>query len=137
MTCKSAIYTVNNTNTAITVPADTTVQIPFGSVVRRFGPSVRLDGGSILCCGSGYFDTEISLTVTPTAATAITAQLYQDGVAISGAFATATPADAGSFVTLPITGLVRNCGCDCSSVLTVRVNASCTVNNFATVVEKL
>lgn len=137
MTCKSAIYTVNNTNTAITVPAGTTAQIPFGSVIRRFGPNVRLDGGSILCCDSGYFDVEISLTVSPVAATEITAQLYQDGIAIPGAFATTAPAAAGDPTTLPITALVRNCGCNCSSVLTVKIDASCTINNFATVVEKL
>ena len=137
MTCKSAIYTVNNTNTTVTVPAGETTQIPFGSIVRRFGKYVNLDGGSIFCCDSGYFDTKISLTVSPTAATAITAQLYQDGVAIPGAFATATPAGAGDPVTLPIVALVRNCGCNCSSVLTVRINAGCTINNLATTVEKL
>ena len=137
MSCKSAIYTVNNTNTAITVGAGETAQVPFGSVIRRFGKYINLDGGSILCCDSGYFDAEISLTVSPTAATAITAQLYQDGVAVPGAFATATPADAGDPVSLPITALIRNCGCNCSSVLTIRVNASCTVNNLAAVIEKL
>lgn len=65
------------------------------------------------------------------------AQLYQDGVAIPGAFATATPAEAGDPVTLPIVALVRNCGYNCSSVLTVRINAGCTINNLATTVEKL
>ena len=137
MSCKSAIYTVNNTNTTITVGAGETAQIPFGSVIRRFGKYVNLDGGSILCYDSGYFDTEISLTVSPTAATAITAQLYQDGVAVPGAFATATPTDAGDPVSLPITALIRNCGCNCSSVLTIKVNASCAINNLAAVIEKL
>ena len=39
--------------------------------------------------------------------------------------------------TFPITALIRNCVCNCGSVLTVRINASVTINNFATVVEKL
>lgn len=137
MTCKSAIYTVNTTNTSVAVPANSTAQVPFGSVVRRFGQYVGLDGGSILCCDSGYFDVEASLTLSPTAIGQITAQLYQDGVAIPGAFATANAAAANTPVTLPITALVRNCGCNCSSSLTMRVNASCTVNNCACVVEKL
>lgn len=138
MSCNSAIYTVNNTNTVVTVTeANQTVQVPFGSVIRRFGRNLALDGGTIVCCNSGYFDCEVSMTVAPTAAGPITAQLFQDGVAIPGAFATATAAAAGNPVTLPITALVRNCGCDCNSVLSVRVNASCTVRNLACVAEKL
>ena len=136
MTCKSAIYTVNNTNTTVTVTNDTPVQIPFGSIIRRFGKYINLDGNSIFCYDSGYFDVNVSLTVSPTAATAITAQLYQDGVAIPGALATATPAEAEAPVTLPISTLIRNCGCNCSSVLTLKISASCIVNNLATVVEK-
>ena len=66
MTCKSAIYTVNNTNTSITVTNDISVQVPFGSVIRRFGNCVELNGGSILCYNSGYFDVEISISVTIT-----------------------------------------------------------------------
>ena len=137
MSCKSAIYTVNNTNTSITVTNDIPVQVPFGSVIRRFGNCVELNGGSILCYNSGYFDVEISISVAPTAAEPITAQLYQDGVAIPGAFATATPGAANDVVTLPITALVRNCGCNCNSSLTLKIDSSCIVNNFATVIEKL
>lgn len=137
MSCKSAIYTVNNTNTSITITNDEFTQVPFGSVIRRFGNNIRLDGGSILCCNAGYFDVETILTITPTAAGNITAQLFKDGVAVPGAFASATVAETDTLVNLPINALVRNCGCNCSSVLTVKVNASCVVNNLATVVEKL
>lgn len=137
MSCKSAIYTVNNSGTAVTVTNNIPVQVSFGSVIRRFGQSVQLDGGSILCCDSGYFDVEASLTVSPTAIGIITAQLYQDGVAVPGAFATAAATAANNPVTLPITALVRNCGCNCGSALTIKVDASCTINNFATVVEKI
>lgn len=137
MSCKSAIYTINNTNISVTVPANSTAQIPFGSIVRRFGQYINLDGDSIICCDSGYFDVEASLTVSPTTVGSITAQLYQDGVAVPGAFATEAVATANVPVALPITALVRNCGCHCSSTLTIRVNTSCTVNNLAVVVEKL
>ena len=137
MSCKSAIYTSNNSGITITTTEGTFVQVPFGSIVRRFGNNIQLDGGSILCCESGYFDTKISITVTPAAASTITAQLYQNGNAIPGALATTTVAATDTTITLPIIALVRNCGCDCNSVLTLGINASCIINNFATVVEKL
>lgn len=137
MTCKSALYTVNDTNPTITTTASIPIQVPFGSIVRRFGRYVTLNGDSILCCDSGYFDVNISITASPVAAEPITAQLYQDGTAVPGAFVTVDPADAGSPVALPITALVRNCGCGSTSTLTVKLNANCTVNNFACVVEKL
>mgnify|MGYP006988841719 CR=1 FL=1 len=136
MTCKSALYTINNTNATITASVAAPAQVPFGSIIRRFGKYVNLDGGSIICCDSGYFDADVSVTVTPTAAGVVTAQLYQDGVAIPGAFASTTAA-AGGTENLSINALVRNCGCNCSSVLTLTINASGVVNNVATVVEKL
>lgn len=136
MSCNSAIYTVNNTGTAITVTDPQFVQVPFGSVIRRFGKALSLDGGSIVCCGSGYFDCDVLLNMTPTATGPVTAQLYQDGVAVPGATVTVQGTAAAPMV-LPVKALVRNCGCDCNSVLTVRVNASGTINNLSAVVEKL
>lgn len=136
MTCKSALYTVNNTNTTITATTTTPAQVPFGSIIRRFGRHVNLEGGSIFCCDSGYFDADVSITMAPTAAGVVTAQLYQDGVAIPGAFASAT-ATAGGTINLPINALVRNCGCNCNSVLTLTIDASGIINNIAAVVEKL
>ena len=136
MTCKSAIYTVNNTGTTITVADGTTAQIPYGSIIRRYGQNVQLNGGSIQCCGSGYFDVDQHLIVTPTAAGPITIQLFQDSKPISGATAT-LEGEADTPLVLPIKALVRNCGCDCNSILTTTINADCTINNFATVVEKL
>lgn len=136
MSCNSAIHTVNNTNQVVTTTAGNFVNVPLGSVVRRFGRNLGLDGNSIVCCGMGYYDCEASISLTPTAAGPITAQLFQDGVAVPGALATAT-GTAATTIALPITALVRNCGCDCNSTLSVRVNAPCTVNNLSLVVEKI
>lgn len=136
MSCNSAIYTVNSTNQVVSTTAGTFVQVPFGSVVRRFGRSLGLDGGAIAACGSGYYDLECSLTLTPTAAGPITAQIRQDGTPTPGLTATTTGA-ADSPITLPLTGLARLCGCDCNSVFTLWVNAPCTVTNCACVMEKL
>lgn len=136
MSCKSAIYTVNATNSTVTAPADTFVQIPFGSVTRRYGQSLGLDGGSIVCCNEGYFDVECSFTYTPTAAGPVTFEIRQDGMPVLGLTASDT-GTAGSPMNIKASGLVRNCrGCCCSN-LTAWVNASGNVTNLATTVEKL
>lgn len=135
MTCKSAIYTVNATNSTVTATNGAFVQIPFGSVIRRYGQSLGLDGGSILCCKEGYFDVEASLTYTPTAAGPVTFVVMQDGVAVPGLIATAQ-GTANQPMNLSLTGLARNCGQRCNSALTCWINASGTVTNLSTVVEK-
>lgn len=129
---KSAIFTSNQSNQAFAANA----VIPFGSVIRRYGPSVQLDGSSILLCGSGYYDCECSFSAIPAAAGNVTIQLFQDGVAVPGATATGTGV-AGSPLNLSFPCLVRNCGCDCNSTLTLRCTAALTnLVNLAIVVEK-
>ena len=135
MSCKSAIYTVNSTNAAVDTTAGTFVQVPFGSVIRRYGSNLRLDGGSILAMDQGYFDVEASLSFIPTAAGPVTVEVRQDGVAVPGLTATAQ-ATAGNPIALPLSGLIRNCGRCCNSAVTLWVNAPGNVANLATVVEK-
>lgn len=136
MTCKSAIYTVNATNSAVTTTAGTFVQVPFGSVVRRFGNSLGLDGGSILCCREGYFEVNGSCSYTAEAAGPVTVQIRQDGIPVPGLTATATAAAAGDVVSLPLSGLVRNCGCDRNSTLTCWIDAPGNITNLAVVIDK-
>ena len=136
MSCNSAIYTVNATNSAVTTTAGTFVQVPFGSVIRRFGKNLQLDGGSILMCGFGYYDCEVTATLVPTGTDPVTVQLRKDGALVPGATVTVTPA-AGDYVALPIGSVVRNCGCDCNAALTLWVDAPCTVSNLATKVVKI
>ena len=132
MSCKSAIYTVNSTGQVVTANS----QIPFGSVIRRYGCNCKLDGTSIILEGGGYYKVDSSLSIAPSAEGEITAQLYKDGVAVPGATATATAAAAGDTVNLKITALVRNCGQCCSSTIGIFVTAAGTPVNFATEVEK-
>lgn len=80
--------------------------------------------------GDGYYDFEATITIDPTAAGEITATLYNNGVPIPGAVSTATTADAGSIITLPVIGAVRNT-CGASSVITCALSAAATVTNFA------
>lgn len=136
MTCKSSIYTINDTGTTVTITNDVPVQVPYGAIIRRFGQSVQSQGGSIQCCGSGYFDVDQILVITPTAAGPITARLYQDDKPVRGAFITLN-GEADTPLPLSIKALVRNCGCDCNSVLTTTIDGSCVINNFSAVVEKL
>lgn len=74
--------------------------------------------------------------MTATAAGVVTAQLYQDGIAVPGANDSVT-ATAGGTVSLDIHALVRNCGCDCNTVLTIAVDAAGTLVNMAVVIEKI
>lgn len=130
MSCPSSIYTVL-TNYAVTEGS----QGSFGTIVRRFGRFVQLDGQGINLLGQGYYDLDASLSFTPTAAGPVTIQFYQDGVAIPGALAT-TQGTAAEPCTLPVVAKVRNCGCDCNTTLTYTISAAGTIVNLATRVDK-
>lgn len=131
---KSAIYTANTIASAVAVDG----LVPIGTTNRRFGCNVMQDGNTITINGRGYFAVTASVTVEPTAAGAVGVALNKDGVAVSGAAASATVAAAGDTVTLPVTAIVRNVGdCD-SSILSLVLNGTASnVTNVAVVVEKL
>lgn len=137
MSCNSAIHTANQTTQQITTTAGNFVQVSLGNIVRKFGNRLCADGNSILMLGSGYFDVDCGVVLTPTAAGPISLQLRQDGVPIQGATATITGAAATTATVKVPPCLPRNCGCDCNSVLTLWVNAPCTISNVSTVVEKV
>lgn len=134
MSCKSAIYTANTTATAVAVGS----AIPLGTIIRRFGNNVNLSGNGIIMSGSGYYDVNASITLTPTAAGTVTVSLLRDGVAIPGATASETVAAAATTVNLSIPALVRLQCCNSSSTLTfVLTGAAATVNNIGVVVTKV
>lgn len=140
MSCSSAIYTVNN----VSSPLANNAQVPFGSVIRRFGKNVQLDGNSLSIRGKGYYQVDISANVAPSAAADATLQLFNNGVAVPGAIATETAAAANGTVNLHICALVRVTCCDGSDVLTVTVGDSeaaegttFAVSNMAAVVTKI
>lgn len=132
MSCNSGIYTVNAGATANAGGA-----IPLGSIIRRFGCNINLNGNGIIINGAGYYDFDIVLTVLPAAAGAITATLMRDGVAVPGATATATAAAIGDAVTLPITAMVREFGNAPAGTFTVVLSAAATVSNIAVTVDKI
>jgi len=131
---RSAIYTVNSTQTTFASDA----QIPFGSVVRRFGSNLKLDGNSMILCGSGYYKCNLDLVVEPSAIGPVTAQLLLDGEPIPGAFSTVYAAVATNPVPINLSApIVRICGCDCNQTLSVRISAAGTLVNMASSVEKI
>ena len=134
MSCKSAIYIALTTPAAVAAGGT----IPLGTIIRRFGRCLALEGNGIGINESGYYDVAASITVLPTAAGVITATLLKDGVAVPGGTASGTAAAAGDPVNLSIASLIRQMGCcNGQSVLTVVLSAAGTVNNMAIVAERV
>ena len=134
MSCKSAIYTVV-TNASVAANG----QIPFGSIIRRFGPSLDLSGSDIVACGRGYYGVDCSVTLVPVGAGAIGVQLYADGTPVPGATAQAQ-GTAAEPLNLSVTGLVRQ-KCQGATSLSMGlvsgdVTTGATVQNMATKVTK-
>ena len=132
MSCKSALYAAMQTPTAVAVGG----VIPLGSLIRRYGCDVSLNGNAVNITGgnqsAGYYDVDASLTVAPAAVGTVTVTLYKDGVAVPGATASATAAAANDALDLNITALVRQVCCAAGSALTlVLTGAAASVDNVA------
>lgn len=111
--------------------------IPLGSLIRRYGCDVAINGNAVNITGAGYYDVDASVTVTPAAAGTVTVTLYKDGVAVPGATASATAAANGT-VDLSIPALARQACCAEGSALTlVLAGAAATVNNVALRVQRI
>ena len=133
MSCKSALYTAMQTPTAVAVDG----VIPLGSLIRRYGCDIGLNGNAVNLTGVGYYDVDASITATLTAAGTVTATLYKDGVAIPSATASESGA-ANGVVDLSIPALVRQACCASGSALTlVLIGAAATVSNVALRVQRV
>lgn len=102
---KSAICTVA---TNVSVAADGS--IPVGSIVRRLGPGMGVEGGAISCEGCGYYEVTVCVTMSPTAAGAIGIRLLKDGSEVPGATAMGTGV-LNSPMSLTVNMLVRKTCC--------------------------
>ena len=133
MSCKSALYAAMQTPTAVAVDG----VIPLGSLIRRYGCDVALNGNTVNITGAGYYDVDASITVALAAAGTVTATLFKDGVAVPGATASASGA-AGAPVVLAFPALVRQACCASGTALTlVLTGAAATVNNVALRVQRI
>ena len=127
MSCKSALYTAMQTPTAVAVNG----VIPLGSLIRRYGGDITLNGNAVNITGTGYYDVDASVTIAPTAAGTVTATLVWNGVPIPGATASAAAA-AGAPVVLAFPALVRHACCASGSALSLVLSgAASTVSNVA------
>lgn len=133
MSCKSAIYTAMQTPTGVAVGG----VIPLGSLIRRYGRDLELNGNAVNLTGAGYYDVDASISVAPIAAGTVTVSLYQNGVAVPGASASAALAE-GTVSDLNVTALVRQVCCAAGSALTlVLTGAASTVSNVALRVQRV
>ena len=131
---KSLIQTVNQSSQ--TVAANSIIDL--GSVIRRFGCNLRLNGNSVEVDGEGYYKIDCNVTLAPVAAGNVTIAIYKNGVALTGATASGSVTTAGNLITLPIQTTIREgCCCDGGVALTVvLVSGASTVSNVAMRVEK-
>lgn len=112
---KSLIQTTNQTSQAVQENGI----ISLGSVLRRFGCNCRLSGNAIEIVGQGYYAVDVEVSVTPTAAGAVTVALYDNNVQVPSAIAYGT-ADTDGTVTLSISTTIRQtCNCEGAESLTV------------------
>lgn len=133
---KSVLYTVNQSAQNVAVNG----VINLGTIARRFGQNLNLNGDRITVAGAGYYEVNASITVAPTAAGNVTVTMYKDGVPVQGASASETAAAANDLVNLSITSIVReNCPCceSISNLTFVLTGTAAAVSNIATTTEKL
>ena len=111
--------------------------VPLGSAIHGYGKSIRLNGNSISISGAGYYDVNVSVSAAVTGTDAVTIQLYDNGVAIPGAYGTATPGAAGAVVNIAFPWLFRKEGCGCRlDNLTLVADQAVTVNNVIVFVDQ-
>ena len=111
---KSLIQTVNQTSQAI----EENGIVSLGSVLRRYGCNCRLTGNAIELVGQGYYVVDVDVSVSPTAAGAVTVALYNNNVQVPSAIAYGT-GEADSPLTLTISTTIRQMCCDSADSLTV------------------
>lgn len=133
MSCKSAIFSAMQTPTGVAVGG----VLPLGSLIRRYGGDIELNGNAVNLTGAGYYDVDASITLAPIADGTVTVTLQQNGVAVPGATASAGVA-AGVLTDLNITALVRQVCCAAGSALTlVLTGAAAMVDNVALRVQRI
>ena len=126
---KSLIYTANTTGAA--VPIGNTV--PVGSIIRRYGPCIDATGSAINLTEAGYYDVDMSATVTAAAAGDVVLAITQDGVPVPGAMASATiTTPTTQAETLAITAVIRvRCCGNANIAVLVDGTTAPTIENMA------
>lgn len=132
---KSLIYTVNNSGDS--VPVGNTV--PVGSIIRRYGKCIDATGSAINLSEPGYYDVDISATITAAMVGDVILTLTQDGVPVAGATATASIATVNTqFENLAIASVIRvKCCGNANLAVLVGGTTAPTIRNMAVRVVKV
>ena len=129
----SLLYTYNGI--AQTVPA-TETQLSLGTIIRRYGKCINLNGTSINITGPGYYKITVIINSTLTAAGTATYSLSANNVQLASSIVT-TSAAAEAHST-PIQAVVRiKCCGDTESLTLSATGAAGTVDAVGVIVEKL
>lgn len=113
---KSLIQTANSSQQTVALNS----VISLGSVLRRFGCNLRLNGNAIEVIGDGYYIVEVCLTATPTIAGNVTVQLLQNDAVVPGTTTTSSVTTTGNSTSLPIVTTIR-VGCNCVGATSLKV----------------
>lgn len=132
---KALIYTANTAGAE--VPIGNT--IPVGSIIRRYGRCIDATGSAVNLTEAGYYDVDVSATVTAATAGDVVLALTQDGVPVPGARAAASIATVNTQVeTLTISAVIRvMCCANANLSVLVDGTAAPTVQNMTLRVVKV
>ena len=131
---RSLLYTVNETAQDVAVNGI----INLGSVIRRFGQNIKLNGNSISLYGAGYYKLTVNATISASAAGDITISVLKNGAGVPGASASATAAAEGNLINLSVDVVFRETCCNpLSDVIVTLGGTAASITNIATTTEKL
>lgn len=129
---KALVYAVNTSSQVLAVNSN----VSFGSAHRKLGCACKVNDGNLIADGEGHFKVNMGVSLTAGGAGILTLQAYKNGVAIAGAEASRTVADAtGYAITLP-EFVINNSCCEKHSVITLVISGvAATVTNAAATLE--
>lgn len=135
MSCNSAIYTVNTSQTVL----ESGELVPLGATVRRFGKQLGRDGQAVVMSERGYYSVTGFVTAQATCANIVGIQLLVDGAPVLGGLSKADSMhDKTSFlVTIPISYLHRVVSVDSSQSLSLEILGDCEVFEVSLLVTKI
>lgn len=130
---KSLLY-AGNSATQVTTVSGTAITFP--TIIRRYGCNCKVNNGTIVASGAGYYEGISNITMEGTAAGTATVQVLSNGVAIPFASASVVTTD-GSIDNISIPFVVRNkCNCVDSTISVVVSGVAVNVNNASITLTK-
>lgn len=135
MSCKSNIYAVNTTSTAVVANA----VVPITTIVRRYGQGTNLLGNAVTLNETGYYLVNVSATFTAPVAGTVAISLQDDGANVPGATGASTITTATTqSQTISFTAIVRVfCGNAPDALTLVNTGVAATFSNVAIDVVKI